>query len=111
MHNSNLLGIEGWSVSNARCEDDGSCYVKFWWYPEGSYQVLDTDYDTYAVVYGCDNWFFFYTHQAWLLSRSNTASTSTINTAKSVLSSKVGDFYDYDAQWLDSYQESDCQYD
>ena len=65
--NSRFLGIEGTSISNARCEDNGNCYVKFWWYPEGSYQVLDTDYDNYALVYGCDSWVFFYTQQAWLL--------------------------------------------
>ena len=59
--------------SRARCDGDGNCHVKFWYYPEGNYQVLDTDYDTYALVYGCDTWFgLVWTNQAWILSRTQT---------------------------------------
>ena len=45
--------------------------MKFWWFPEGSYNILDTDYDNYAVIYGCDNFFWgnFHIEQAWLLNR------------------------------------------
>merc|ERR1712070_1256562 len=53
-----------WTRSWARCDDQGNCDVKFYWYPEGNYQVLDTDYTTYSLVYGCDTWFgLFYTNQ------------------------------------------------
>lgn len=67
----------GDSYAWARCDDEGNCNVKFWWYPEGQYQVLDTDYTSFALVYGCDNWFgLFYTNQAWILSRTRTMSQS-----------------------------------
>ena len=53
----------GLTYSWARCDYEGACNVKFWWYPEGQYLVLDTDYDSYSLVYGCDNWFgLFYTN-------------------------------------------------
>ena len=60
----------GLTYSWARCDSSGNCNVKFWWYPEGNYQVLATDYSTYALVYGCDTWGVFYTNQAWILSRT-----------------------------------------
>ena len=38
---------------------------------EWDYIILDTDYDNYAVVYECTNWFFgiMHTQHAWLLNR------------------------------------------
>ena len=43
----------GQNRSWAKCDNEGTCAVQFWWYPEGQYLVLDTDYDTYALVYSC----------------------------------------------------------
>ena len=79
-----ITSSEGASV--ARCDDQGNCNVKFWWYPEGNYQVLDTDYTSYALVYGCDNWFgLFWTNQAWILSRTQTLPAETIASIKATL--------------------------
>ena len=68
----------GFTYSWARCDQSGNCHVKFWWYPEGNYQILATDYDNYVLIYGCDNWGFVYTNQAWILSRTRTLPDSTI---------------------------------
>jgi hypothetical protein len=40
----------------------------FWGYK--THYIIDTDYDHYALAYGCDNyWGFFYGSYATLLSR------------------------------------------
>merc|ERR1712147_347924 len=99
-------------TSWARCDDKGNCNVKFWWYPEGNYQVLDTDYTTYSLVYGCDTWFgLFWTNQAWILSRTQTLPESTINTIKATLQQKVPNSqYPVDDQWIDCVQGGNCIY-
>ena len=109
--NSYVLGIEGWTRSNAYFDSEGNGSVWPIFYPAGQYNVLDTDYDTYAVIYGCDNWFFFYTHQAWLLARTPTVSDDIVTKAETTLHTKLNGFYDTTAYWLVSYQQSDCKYD
>ena len=49
------------TYARATFDEKGNGKVKFWWYPEGNYRVLYTDYTSMAVVYGCDDWFFFNT--------------------------------------------------
>lgn len=96
----------------ARCNKKGNCHVKFWWYPEGNYQVLDTDFNTYSLVYGCDNWFgIFHTNQAWILSRATTLSSSDVTTLTDLLKEKVKDKdYPVDEQWEDTVQGGSCNY-
>ena len=100
----------GIPVSYARCDGNGNCNVKFWWYPEGDYVVLDTDYTSYALVYGCDNWGLFHTKQAWILSRTTTLPTATTDAIKQTLIDKTGGFYVPDAQWVATKQGGDCVY-
>ena len=89
---SKFLGL--FQPSVARCDSMGNCGVKFLWWPEGNYQVIDTDYDTYSLVYGCDTWFgTYWTTNAWLLSRTETLPQSTIDYAANLLKTKVGDVY------------------
>ena len=49
---------DGDEYARARFDEHGNGKVKFWFFPEGNYVVLDTDYDNYSIVYGCDNWLF-----------------------------------------------------
>lgn len=100
----------GVPVSYARCDNNGNCNVKFWWYPEGDYQVLDTDYTSYSLVYGCDNWGLFHTKQAWILGRTQTLTQATIDSIKATLQAKVGNFYSADAQWVATKQDNTCVY-
>ena len=74
-----ILGTEE-TVSNARCDDQGNCKVKFFWYPEGNYQVLHFDKTSYSIVYGCDKRLLgiYHTNQAWLLSRTPSVSDQTV---------------------------------
>ena len=69
------FGIHG----DAKCpadEEPGQCYVKFFapftrWDKEPNYQVVDTDYDNYSIVYSCDEDDMQY---LWILSRTPTIS-------------------------------------
>ncbi|XP_054284224.1 apolipoprotein D-like isoform X2 [Macrosteles quadrilineatus] len=50
-------------------------YVWGFWKVTGPYWVLGTDYSTYSVVYGCDNFlFFFHYYSSWVLSRAQNMS-------------------------------------
>ena len=55
----------------AYCTDnEGQCYVRFSTHaPYGDYEVIDTDYDTYAVVYSCHDYLAFHIKYGWVLSR------------------------------------------
>ncbi|CDW81114.1 apolipoprotein d [Stylonychia lemnae] len=64
---------------NGRATCNGSrCKVKFDWYiPTGPYNVVDTDYTSYAIVYSCTNFIFglFKSENLWILSRQTTLAT------------------------------------
>ena len=50
--------IMSWARFDTKLDDGtitGDGYVKFWFLPELNYQILDTDYENYSLVYGCDN--------------------------------------------------------
>lgn len=57
----------------AYCEGtEGQCYVRFSNYsPYADYEVLDTDYDNYAVVYSCFNLYFARWDLGWVLVRDS----------------------------------------
>ncbi|XP_002740541.1 apolipoprotein D-like [Saccoglossus kowalevskii] len=59
--------------------------VKFrWWVPAGDYWVLRTDYNTYSVVYSCDDFMFGFIKMefAWILSRDRILNTGTLTDIK-----------------------------
>lgn len=97
--------------ARARFDSDGNGKVKFNWYPEGNYQVLATDYDSFSLVYGCDQFGSFpvYTHQAWILARERTLNMKTVRNIERILKGKVG-FYDWDYYKLRTEQGDDCTY-
>jgi len=101
-------------LAKAQFDSEGNGHVKFNFYPEGNYQVLDTDYVSFSLVYGCDQWlsrfFPIYTQQAWILARDRTLDQETIDRLEQVLEDKVGDFYDWDSVKLQTEQGDDCTY-
>ena len=52
-----------------------------------NYNILDTDYDSYAIVYSCNQKFFdlFKTELLWILTRERSPSYSVIQKAMSVI--------------------------
>lgn len=88
---SSLTGIvseikgEAYQVSRS---DEGKLSVRF---PTLSfnfaapYWIVDTDYDTYSVIWGCNDFGMFHTRNAWILTRERIAPLSVIEKAYTVL--------------------------
>ena len=78
--------------------------------PETAYQILETDYLSYSVVYGCDNWFygFFHTEQSWLYSRRRTIPDTVKERAVQKLA-KSASWYNIE-NWVETNQGRDCVY-
>eukprot|EP00361_Fabrea_salina_P006505 CAMPEP_0202434552 /NCGR_PEP_ID=MMETSP1345-20130828/15501_1 /ASSEMBLY_ACC=CAM_ASM_000843 /TAXON_ID=342563 /ORGANISM="Fabrea Fabrea salina" /LENGTH=135 /DNA_ID=CAMNT_0049047241 /DNA_START=160 /DNA_END=564 /DNA_ORIENTATION=+ len=56
---------------NGYCDKgEATCHVSFsnYW-PKSQYQILETDYDKYAVMYTCSSMGLFHWHYAWVLER------------------------------------------
>lgn len=81
---------------------------------ETAFHVLDTDYVQYAVVYGCDDWFWgvFHTQQSWLLSRTKDISDPLLTKAADTLAWEAP-WYDQERRWMRIRQgdEEGCKYD
>ena len=43
----------------------------------GDYNVIETDYADYSVVYSCSNYWLFHTEFAWILTRNNNYDVET----------------------------------
>lgn len=59
--------------------------------PDGDYNVWDTDYDKYTIVYSCSetDLFFFKlkSETAWILSRTKVLDEQTLNMARNKITS------------------------
>ncbi|XP_063076204.1 apolipoprotein D-like [Engraulis encrasicolus] len=55
--------------------------------PPGNYWVLDTDFDNYALVYGCKNAGPLYADFIWILSRSRSLPQETVDRLHTTLTS------------------------
>lgn len=63
-----------------------------------THYIIDTDYDNYALAYGCDNYFWvFYGEWATLLSREPFVEYPYVRKAKDKLNYI---HYPYDAYWV-----------
>ena len=64
-------GVRTYKEGEAYCTDnEGQVYVRF--PPRTTYrdfQVIDTDYENYSVVYSCKNYYMFHVKFGWVLSR------------------------------------------
>ena len=72
-----------------------------------SHYIVDTDYDNYAIAYGCDQYFmFFFGEFATLLGREPFMEYPYVRKAKDFLD-KIN--YPYDTKWIKSGLE--CGFD
>jgi len=82
-------GIDG----TARCPDDGkaNCSVSFFWFMRKkptkrfyNYQVMDTDYTNYSIVYTCNTGLFglYHSENAWIITRAQEPSSGDKTTWK-----------------------------
>ena len=95
--NSQLNGFSNTIDSvKGTAECDGSkCKVGFFLFRDGDYQIIDTDYTNFAVVYGCKSYLFFRFENTWALTRAATPSGSVVSQYEQVIRDKVS-FYSFD---------------
>ena len=75
------FGVHG----QAKCPSDqgsGQCFVRFFaplvqWTDDPNYLILDTDYDTYSIVYSCDGESML---ALWIMTREPQVSTELLDT-------------------------------
>ena len=108
-----LAGIDG----EARCPDSGvgNCVVSFFWFMRKkptdrfyNYQVMDTDYSNYAIVYTCTQaWFgLYHSEAAWIISRA----AQPICNDKDSWKTQLGG-YGYDVSTMyETVQDNSCTY-
>ena len=65
---------------------------KSFWSILGDFQILDTDYDNYMIVYSCRSALIFHLKFAFILTREKNPSEETIDTYFSKLKSKIKSF-------------------
>ena len=86
-----------------------------WWYHE-NWDVIDTDYNNYAIIYSCNDVFFSYYREVQVLSRTPRISDEYMRYIEEKIISKVGQTVEklvpYRTSRLrDVSQGGWCQYD
>ena len=98
VHNSQFNGFSN-SLDDVKgtAECDGAkCLVGFFLWRNGDYQIIDTDYTNYSVVYSCATVFFFFRYETvWALTRTATPSAGTVSAYDQVIRDKIP-FYGFD---------------
>jgi apolipoprotein D and lipocalin family protein len=89
--------------------DGAQGQVKFFWYaPAGDYRVIDTDYETFALVYSCSSYYVARSEYIWVLTRERNPEDSVIFNALQTLKARVPD---YDQTLVRrTKQDSTCKY-
>merc|ERR1712070_671695 len=79
----------------------------------GNYDILDTDYDTYAVVYGCNNYLVYSLSNIFVLSRKpyapNSAEFKKITDRAKELFKKNVPSLDFD-KTMEATKHENCTY-
>ena len=114
------LESTGWGISRrksitgkALCDsatDAAACKVEFFNSPfpdVANYNVIDTDYDSYAIVYNCDTASQF--QIVWILSRVPVMPEATLIKVMSIISEKIPNFSPTHFDGI-TYQGPKCTY-
>ena len=111
VHNSQFVSLTN-TLDDVKgtAECNGSkCKVGFFLFRTSDYQVLDTDYTNYAVVYSCKTWFFFFRSESiWALTRAATPASSVVSTYDQVIRDKVS-WYGFD-NFHNTQHGGNCRY-
>ena len=115
-----LTETTGWGISRRKSitgkglcdspDDLGQCKVEFFdtAFPQmPNYNVVDTDYDTYSIVYNCDSASQF--QIVWLLSRTPVMSDATLIKVMAILAEKIPNFSPTHFDGI-TYQGPKCTY-
>ncbi len=81
-------------AKNVCPKKNGQCFVSFYWIDKNDYSVVSTDYTTYAVVKGCEEFLFGAIRQEliWILVRDPNAASGVTDVAEAALLAKVPDY-------------------
>lgn len=63
---------------------------------QGNYQVIDTDYESFSLVYSCTNALFWKIEYSWILSRTPQLDQSKLNSLVSLTKNRYLGFSDSD---------------
>ena len=74
--------------------------------PDGTYEVLDTDYENWTAIYSCDSISIFTIEFAWIMSRTNTLSEQLLAQAEAVFTRNGIDVN----KFRPTAQSDDCNY-
>ena len=81
LHSDGLINIDNSQLNpfsntidhiKGTAECDGSkCKVGFFFFRDGDYEIIDTDYTNYSIIYSCETWFFFLRREVvWVVTRA-----------------------------------------
>ncbi len=96
------------ATATAKC-NGAHCKVYFTPFAGGDYQVLETDYDRYSLVYSCTDLLGVKDEMIWILTREQQLDAEIDNRINSVLLEKVPT-YDRKSNVRVTYQGADCKY-
>ena len=75
----------------------------------GDFQVLDTDYTGYAIIYSCNKFLWFWrAENAWIFTRTKPATVANLDNYFTILNGKVDSFASGD--FKDPNQSVSCKY-
>ena len=85
--------------------------MSFFWIDKNDYSVVSTDYSTYAIVKGCEEFLFGIIRQElyWILVRDPNASSAVTDAAEAILKAKVPE-YDQKANHVYVNRGGSCPY-
>merc|ERR1712086_73997 len=106
------IGSTGIPQGVARCAwGTGNCNVKFYFLFESPYMVMDTDFDNYSMVYGCDTYGIVYVNYVWILSRAQSLSTAHMDHLYRLFKSRIPTSkYPIDDIMVTTQHGGDCKY-
>ena len=121
VRNNGYYSLTGWSGGTAAAyltdpeAAKGELFVSFNGQVPGpdtepNYNILATDYDTYTVVYSCNDYTIFSNEYLWILARDPVASDAVFEVARGVIETVLPE-YNIDSKMIFAEDNDTCPYD